>query len=113
MQAGRLDRMISIEYKHVEPEAAYGTDVVTWQRLETCAAEVQDALPSRAEAVQQGLAVARNQTRIRIRWRSDIDSSMRIIVHGDTDVVYQIVGGPAEVGGRKRMLELVCERFST
>jgi head-tail adaptor len=76
-------------------------------------AEVQDALPSRSEAVTQGLAVARNQTRLRMRWRDDINSSMRVTVHGDSDTVYQIVGGPADIDGRKSMIEMVLEKYSS
>jgi head-tail adaptor len=76
-------------------------------------AERQDVMPSRSEAVTQGLQVARNQTRIRLRWRDDIDSSMRITVHGETDTLFQIIGGPAEIGGRKAYMELMCERYST
>ena len=121
--AGTLDRVITIERKQVTQDADYGTEVITWVPLavlpgspplaEQFHAEVQDALPSRSESVLQGLAVARNQTRIRIRWRNDIDSSMRITVHGDTDVIYQIVGGPAEIRGRRRMLEMMCEKYSS
>ena len=121
--AGTLDRLITIEKKQVTQDTQYGTEIITWVPLavlpgsppvaERFWAEVQDALPSRSESVMQGLAVARNQTRIRIRWRSDIDSSMRITVHGDADVVYQIVGGPAEIRGRRRMLEMMCERYSS
>ena len=56
--------------------------------------------------------MARNQTRVRLRYRSDIDSTMRVTVHGDSDVVYQIVGGPAMIG-RKELTELVLERYSS
>jgi SPP1 family predicted phage head-tail adaptor len=121
--AGRMNRQITIERKSVTQDAVFGTEVVTWIPLSTDPsnpavgerywAEVQDALPSRSEAVTQGLAVARNQTRIRFRWRDDVDNSMRVTVHGDTDVIYQIVGGPAEIAGRKEMLEIVCEKFSS
>jgi head-tail adaptor len=123
MAAGRLTRLITIERKQVTQDTQYGTEIITWVPLavlpgspavvEQFWAEVQDALPSRSESVLQGLAVARNQTRIRIRWRSDIDSSMRITVHGDTDVMYQIIGGPAEIRGRRIMLEMMCERYSS
>ena len=112
-RAGKFDRHVSIEYKTVERDASYGTEVVTWERLELVRAEVQDMLPSRSESVAQGLALARNQTRIRMRYRNDVTSDMRIVVHGDEDVVYQIIGGPAEVGGRKQMIEMVCERYSS
>ena len=123
MRAGTLNREITIERKEVTQDASYGTEVVAWTPLavlpgspgvaERFWAEVQDVMPSRSESVQQGLAVARNQTRIRIRWRSDVTSAMRVIVHGDTDVLYQIVGGPAEIRGRRVMLEMVCERYTS
>lgn len=122
-QAGVLNRQITISRKQVTQDATYGSEVVTWVPLVAEAgsptvavkfwAEVMDMMPSRAEAVTQGLTVARNQTRIRLRWRGDIDSSMRVTVHGDSDVVHQIVGGPAEIQGRKNMLEIVCERISS
>lgn len=113
MNSGQLDRQISIERKQVSQDPVYGTEIVTWVLLERFWAEVQDALPSRAEGVTQGLAVARNQTRIRFRYRNDVTSDMRVTVHGDTDVVMQIVGGPAMVGGRKVLTEIVCERYSS
>jgi len=120
--AGKLDRQISIERKQVTQDPIFGTEIVSWVPLVAQAgsptiaerfwAEVQDVMPSRAEVVQQGLTIARNQTRIRLRWRDDIDSSMRVTVHGDTDTVYSIVGGPAEIDGRKGLIEIVCEKFS-
>ena len=123
VSAGTLTRLITVERQQVVQDANYGSQVVTWVPLavlpgsppvaERFWAEVQDALPSRSESVMQGLAVARNQTRVRIRWRNDIDSSMRITVHGDADVIYQIVGGPAEIRGRRRMLEMMCEKYSS
>lgn len=113
MNAGKFNRSISIEYPVYETDAGYGSRTTRWDRLTTCQAEFQDTIPSRSEAVRTGLQQARNQSRIRMRWRGDIDSTMRVILHGDADVVYQIVGGPAEIGGRKRMLEMVVERYST
>jgi head-tail adaptor len=122
VRAGQLDRQILIEKQSTTTEGTYGTAVVTWVPLSTVNgqperywAEVQDALPSRSEAVTQGLAVARNQVRIRFRYRSDVDSSMRVTVYGGSggDQVMQIVGGPAMVGGRKELTEIVCERYSS
>jgi head-tail adaptor len=116
-----LDREITVERQSVTQDATYGTEVVTWIALsylpgsplvaERFPAEIQDVMPSRSESVQQGLAQARNQTRIRMRYRNDIDSSMRIVVHGDADVVFQIVAGPAEIFGRRAFIELMCERY--
>lgn len=75
--------------------------------------EVQDVAPARAESVRQGLAVGSQLIRLRMRWRDDIDPTMRVTIFGDTNRVYQIVGGPAEIMGRKKMLELLCERYTT
>lgn len=123
MRAGALDREITIQKKSVTRDPDFGTEIVTWIPLSTVGsppvaerfrAEVQDALPSRAESVTMGLAVARNQVRIRFRYRDDVDSSMRVLLHGDgADQVLQIVGGPAMVQGRKKLTEIVCERISS
>lgn len=130
MRAGDLDREVSVwrpavtgDPEYQAPDTTYGTRRVVWVPLvplagspaagERFAAQVQDALPSRSESVVQGLAVARNQTRIRMRYRNDITSDMRVIVHGDSDVVMQIVGGPAAIGGRKDGIEIVCERVTS
>lgn len=120
--AGALDRQITIEYPEKTQEQTYGTEVVTWRPLVTIGsppvamrfrASVKDMVPSRSDAVTQGLAVARDQTRIRFRYRDDITGDMRVIVHGDHDTIYQIVGGPAEVGDRKSLIEVVCEKYSS
>lgn len=114
-RAGTLDRMISIDYKVVTQDPQFGTEIITWARLTTQPiwSEWMDVLPSRSEATQGALQVARNQSRVRIRYRQGIDSTMRVVLHGDDgDVVHNIIGGPAEIG-RKQWLELVCERASS
>lgn len=113
---------VTIERPTSTKDAVYGSRVPGWEPLvmvdsspeeaERFPAMVRDALPSRSETVAQGLAIARNQTVMRIRYRSDIDSTMRVTIHLDSDQVFQIVGGPAEIG-RKRWLELVLEKYST
>jgi SPP1 family predicted phage head-tail adaptor len=70
-------------------------------------------MPSRAESVTQGLSMSKNQVRVRMRYRNDIDSSMKITVHRDTDQIMQIIGGPAQIDGRKQFLEMMCERISS
>jgi SPP1 family predicted phage head-tail adaptor len=116
LNAGQLDRVIVIEEPESTPDANYGTPVITWVQLATVRAQVQDMLPSRSETTQQDVAMARNQTRIRMRWRSDVTSDMRITVKGnteDSDRVLQIIGGPAEIFGRKAFLEVLCEAYSS
>lgn len=105
-----LDHYVTIERKVLAQDPTYGSTTHTWAPLDSVWAEVQDMLPSRSEAVRQGLAQARNQTRVRMRYRTDVDASMRII---DGSRVLQIVAGPAEVGGRQAYLEMVCETSST
>jgi len=112
MNVGPLDHRVRIEAKSVAQDPDYGTEIVTWGHLATVWANVQDALPSRAESVTQGLEVAKHQTRVRIRWRGDVDSSMRMVIWRPGPITYQIVGGPAEIG-RKEYCEFMVERASS
>lgn len=112
MLSGKLNRRATVERRSVTRDPDYGTDVVTWVTQATVWCEVQDILPSRSEAVKQGLAVAQNQTRIRMRYRTDIDSSMRITLSRPGAVVYQIISGPAEIGN-KELIEFIVERSSS
>ncbi len=123
MRAGEFDIQVTVERKAISQEGDYNSNVIAWVPLavlpgspevaEKFWAQVQDVLPSKSESVTQGLAMAKNQTRVRLRFRSDIDSSMRIVVHYDTDVIYQIIGGPAQIGGRRQFLEIMCAKYST
>ncbi len=122
MRAGGLSRQITIERKSVTLDPVFGTEIISWVPLVAAPgspvvgvrfyANVMDVLPSKSEAFAQGLVIGRSQTRVRLRWRDDIDSSMRIVVHEDSDRLLQIVGGPAMLG-RKEGLELLCEAFTT
>jgi len=113
MDVGPLDRRVSFFRKSVTQDATYGTDVVSWVLLSTVWANVQDILPSRSEGQVQGvIEIARNPTRVRIRWRADIDSSMVMDIWRPAPVRYQIVGGPSEIG-QKQYLELMCEKLSS
>ena len=112
VNVGPLDKRITIQQKVVTQDPDYGTGVINWVTLATPWANVQDVLPSRSESVQQGLETARNQTRIRFRYRNDVTSAMRITLRGATDRVLQIIGGPAELG-RHEYTEIVCEQYSS
>jgi head-tail adaptor len=120
----RLNRLITIEVPPTSQDSTYGTATGAWTALAYLAgsplvaekfwAEVQDVMPSRSESARQGLVVGKKQSRVRIRWRDDVTSAMRVTIHGDTDKVCQIIGGPAEVGGgRKRYLELLIEESTS
>ncbi len=109
MQAGALDTYITIEQRSETQEGVYGTDIVSWTTLASVWAQINDVLPSRAESVDNGVSMARRPARIRIRYRSDVTSDMRIDIDGRK---LRIVGGPAELG-RRQWLELVAEELST
>lgn len=114
MQIGRADRKVSFEFPKPQTNPTYGTDgPIQWERLLTCMVEWQDAMPSRQETTQQGIVTRTNQVRLRMRWRADITSDMHVINHSDGDSVWQIIGGPAAIGGRQTQIELVLERYSS
>jgi len=112
IQVPNLDTRVRIESKSVSQDPTYGTDVVTWIPLATVWAEVMDVLPSRqqAEQTRQQLQVATQRSRIRMRYRTDVDSTMRCIIGG---LMHHIVSGPAEIGSRHQLIEVVVERYSS
>jgi head-tail adaptor len=117
---------VTLERPPTTRDATYNTLTGDWtavayqpgspQVAQRWPAEKRDALPSRADAGDQAapIEIGRILSRIRIRWRDDLDASMRVRVYQDSETVWQIIGGPAEVGlGRKRFIELLVEKYST
>lgn len=104
-----LDTLVDFESPSTAQDATFGSSVPVWTHFARAWVEWRDMIPSRSETVRQGLATARNQTRIRLRFMPDLDSSMRLVRDG---VKYNIVGGPAELG-RREWHELVVESYST
>ena len=114
MRAGQLDRRVTIE-RPISADAGdgYGPQPGDWVPFAVrVPAKVQDALPSKSESVQDGLAVVTRPARLRMRYLRGITSAMRITLHGDTDAIFQIVGSPAELG-RRKWLEMTIEQYST
>lgn len=109
MKASTLDRRITIQSRSESQDPTYGTDVVTWPTLATVWANVQDMLPSRGERIADGISVARRPCRIRIRYRSDVTSDMRVVIGSRT---LRIVTMPAELG-RREGLEFVAEEITS
>lgn len=114
MNPGKYKHRITIEHQVITKDPDYGTDVIiTWAPLATrIAAQVQDVLPSKSETAQQGLQLATNPARVRIRYRPGITSAMRIVVHGAAPRTLQIVAGPAELGNRTE-IEFMAQQYST
>lgn len=107
--AGQLDRRITIERRTSVQDPVYGTGTLTWETLATVWAQVRDILPSRAEEVADNVSMSRRPARIRIRYRDDITSDMRIDYGGRK---LRIVSGPAELG-RREGIEMIAEELST
>lgn len=100
MNIGPLDNRARVEYPVVATDPVYGTSVVTWALLGVRWCGVQDELPSRSESVKQGLNISTDRARIRMRYCSDIDSSMRLILMRPNPKTCQIIAGPAELGNK-------------
>ncbi len=123
LRAGEMHVEVTVEYPVSTPDATYGTPVITWTALsylpgspqvaERFPATIQDALPSRDERLVQNAVIATKRATIRMRWRSDIDSSMRVTVHKDTDKIYQIISPVADIDGRKERIEFMAEWISS
>lgn len=104
--AGQLDRFIRIE-RPAPDESFDGAGSGTWQLVAEVWANVQDALPSRAERLGEGISITARPARVRIRFRAGVTPDMRF-VWGDR--VMQIVSGPAELG-RREALEFMVEDY--
>lgn len=95
-----------------------------WTKVIECWADVQDVLPSNAERderLAEGSNTSTRTSRVRLSYRSGLDSNMRILVgrnlkgadgepYWKTDRVMQIVTVPAEIG-RRDGLEFMAEDY--
>lgn len=122
LAAGSLDRRIRIE-RPVPDDALDGAGSGTWELLTERAASVQDMLPSRGERMADGINVAARPARVRMRYRTDISASMRVLVgrylrdaddnlYWHTDRTAQIITVPAEIGFRDG-LEFMIEDYTS
>ena len=102
-----------VESPATAQDSTYGTREKTWAVYGHFWCEIQDQLPSRAESVKLDGEVSQNPSRLRLRYNSGIDSSMRLIViRRGARTTYQIISGPAEVG-EKDEDESMIEKIST
>jgi head-tail adaptor len=106
---GTLDKRARIERRIVTQDSTYGTDVVTWQTLAVVWCNLVDSAPSRDEQVRNGMSMVKVRCRMRMRYRGDIATDMRVVMMRPDEQIWQIVGGPAEIGVRDG-IELMIER---
>jgi head-tail adaptor len=112
MNIGNLNIRGRFERRATSLNATYGTPVDTWEIVDTRWIALQDVMPSRSEGTAQDMNLAKNPTRLRMRYCSDIDSTMRVIINRPSPTIYQIIGGPAILGD-KDGLEFMIEKVST
>ena len=115
MRGGQLDRRITVERPPVFVDPLYGPQPAPpdapWDLVAArVPAQVMDALPSKSETVKGAMEVADRPARVRIRYMRGLRADMRITLHGEVDVVFQIVGGPAEIG-RRQWTEFTVEAY--
>lgn len=103
---------VRIEYPVAGTDPVYQTPTVVWTLLGMAWAEMVDKLPARDEALLNAISLSSVRTRIRMRYRTDVDASMRFIIMRPTETVWAIVGGPAMLGNKEHV-EFLCERKST
>jgi len=106
--SSRANAEIRFERKQRPPGRGHAGQE-SWTPFDMVWAEVIDMLPSRGERLSEGMTMAARPVRIRIRYREDVTSDMRVI-YGDR--VMQITAGPAEIGRREES-ELIAEDYST
>lgn len=115
MSALRYRDRIRIE-RQVRPgdpmDPEYGSAAPAWVLLAEVWAEVQDVLPSRADSSVNGIRMVSDTARVRIRYRSDVTSEMRIVEKTGRQRTLGIIAGPAALGGM-RELEFMVEKFSS
>lgn len=106
LDRGTLDRLITIE-RPVADTALDGAGSGTWAEVAKVWANVQDALPSRAERLGTGINVSARPARVRMDFRPDVTPDMRFVLGPR---IMQIVSGPAELG-REEGLEFMVEDY--
>jgi SPP1 family predicted phage head-tail adaptor len=106
--ASKLNRRVVIE-RPIADESLTGSEADSWAPVAEAWANVQDMLPSRGERLADGLNMATRPARVRMRFRTDITSAMRLVMG---DRVMQITTVPAELGFREA-IEFMVEDYSS
>lgn len=112
MNIGRLDRFCRIERKQVAKDPVFNTEIITWVLVATAHCHFDDVSATRALFVQDGIALAQNPVKVLMRYRTDIDKTMRLVVQRPNTMVYNIIAGPVEVGN-KIGIEMMVEEATS
>lgn len=109
LPSGVLDRRLVIEQPVTTRASDTGAEVITWQTLATVWAELVESEAGQSATTGEDASVvtAARHSRVRMRYRSDVNESMRFRVGGR---VLQILG-MAEIG-RREGLKFSCKAWS-
>lgn len=112
---GKLNKRIRFLRKASSgQDPTFGKDQFEWTPLVEVWANVQDVMPSRDEALLDDVVLMSSiKSRIRFRWRDTITADMRVIVLHSIERTMEIIGGPVEIAGRRRYMEILCEEISS
>ena len=114
MRAGRLRFYVAIQ-RRVDTQECSGQLVFTWADVGNDFASIEDII--NRESVQGVQVTAETTTRIRMRWRDDVDETCRIVYSplastspADFDV-YDILGPPmTDANTNRTEMILMCAK---
>lgn len=97
----KCDEKVTIERKTVGKDPVYGTPLEGWEVVAyRYWANVQDVLPIRGEATENGMRIGVTRSRLRMRNNPAITADMRVTLHSHGDRVMQIIAGPSLLDDR-------------
>jgi SPP1 family predicted phage head-tail adaptor len=102
---GKMDQQVTLQSR-VSNRLASGEDKYTWANLATNPTVWAEANPVRGqEFVAAAQVQADKPMAFRIRWRSDVDATMRVLWRGEP---YDIMAAPMDTRGAREELWLHC-----
>jgi SPP1 family predicted phage head-tail adaptor len=108
LNIGMLDSLVTIEKKSVTRDAVTGAEVVTWTPTTTAWARVVESATASDESLRSGMATYARPTRVLMRWREDVDPTMRVDLGSGR---YLQITGTAQIG-RREGLEMACKEWA-
>ena len=104
MTTQQLDRIVTIQQRTATRDS-FGGEVVTWVDLDTVWASFRPQSTTERFRNESNIEQASNTAAFRIRWRADLDETMRVVQDGHEWDIEGIV----EVGRRDK-LDLIASR---
>lgn len=112
MRAGNMRNRVRIERKGQVTDPDYGTKTEAWVLVAEVWAEVEDIPQGKSETTSNGLRIASDQVRIKIRYREGVTPDMRIVELNGMKRTLAITSGPSMTKWREE-LEMMTEGYSS